>query len=234
MSPVLDKPISALLVEDDLRIAQLTADYLEKNGVRVTRCSDGIAGLQEARRGHFDVILLDLMLPGKSGWDVCREIRERSDVPIIALTARTEEADRVLGLELGADDYVPKPYSARELLARITAVLRRAQGKVGPPKMRLEVGSLSLDTASRQVWLSGRELSLTGYEYSLLQVLMERSGRVLSREQLMELAKGSNDEAFDRSIDVHVFRLRQKLGDEGKQLLKTIRGAGYMLVSRDG
>ena len=226
-----DKAIVALLVEDDLRIGQLTADYLEKNGVRVTRCTDGVSGLAEARRTQYDVILLDLMLPGKSGWDVCRELRERSDVPIIVLTARTEEADRVLGLELGADDYLPKPYSARELLARISAVLRRSQGRVGPNKSRMTVGTLSMDPGSRRAWRDKVELLLTSYEFSLLQVLMERAGRILSRDQLMELAKGSNDEAFDRSIDVHIFRLRQKLGDDGKKLLKTIRGAGYLLAS---
>jgi DNA-binding response OmpR family regulator len=225
-----EKGIHALLVEDDLRIGQLTQDYLEKNGLRVTRCTDGISGLSEARRGQFDIVLLDLMLPGKSGWDICKELRARSDVPIIVLTARTEEADRVLGLELGADDYVPKPYSARELLARITAVLRRAHGKVGPSK-KLTVGTLSLDAGNRQAFHGREELSLTSYEFSILQVFMERAGRILTRDQLMELAKGSNDESFDRSIDVHIFRLRQKLGDEGKKLLKTIRGSGYLLAA---
>jgi DNA-binding response OmpR family regulator len=226
--------INALLVEDDLRIGQLTQDYLEKNGLKVTRCTDGQRGLEEARRGHFDIILLDLMLPNKSGWEICREVRERSDVPIILLTAKTEEADRVMGLELGADDYVAKPYSARELLARIHALLRRAQGKVGPAKKRLEVGELALDPGARRAWHAGNKLTLTSYEFSILQVLMERAGRILSRDQLMELAKGSNDEAFDRSIDVHIFRLRQKLGDEAKQLLKTIRGAGYTLAVEGG
>jgi DNA-binding response OmpR family regulator len=172
------------------------------------------------------------MLPGKSGWDICKELRERSDVPIIVLTARTEEADRVLGLELGADDYVPKPYSARELLARITAVLRRAQGKVGPSK-KLTVGTLSLDVSNRRAFHGKEALELTSYEFSLLQVFMERAGRILTRDQLMELAKGSNDESFDRSIDVHIFRLRQKLGDDGKKLLKTIRGSGYLLAAEE-
>lgn len=227
------KGLRALLVEDDPRIGQLTAEYLEKNGVHVTRCTDGESGLEQSKRHTFDVVLLDVMLPGKSGWELCKEIRERSDVPIIVLTARIEEADRVLGLELGADDYVSKPYSARELLARITAVVRRAQGRVGPPKKKLEVGPLALDPGTRRAWRHGKALTLTTSEFGLLQVFMERPGRVLSRDQLMELGKGTAEEAFDRSIDVHIFRLRQKLGEEGKALLKTVRGAGYMLADED-
>lgn len=140
-----DAPISALLIEDDARIGPLTAEYLNNHDVRTTLATDGARGIEEALRTRFDIILLDLMLPGKSGWEVCRELRERSDVPIIVLTARTEEADRVLGLELGADDYLVKPFSPRELLARITAFVRRARGKVGPPRKRLQVGDLILD-----------------------------------------------------------------------------------------
>ena len=228
--------LTALLVEDDERLARLTAEYLEGHGVVVTRCGDGVRALEEARRHRFDVVLLDLMLPGKDGLAVCRELRERSDVPILVLTARGEEADRVLGLELGADDYLAKPYSPRELLARIHAVIRRARGQAGPPSETIRVGPLVVDTAARRATLGGRELPLTGYEFDLLRALAARAGRVLSREQLMEQARGSADEAFDRSIDVHVSRLRQKLGDDPRRprWIKTVRGAGYVLAAGDG
>jgi two-component system OmpR family response regulator len=222
--------IAALFIEDDVRLARLTAEYLGGHGVRVTHVADGLRGLEEAQRGRFDVVLLDVMLPGKSGLDVCRELRERSDVPVILLTARGEEADRVMGLEIGADDYLPKPFSSRELLARIGAVVRRARGKVGPGKKTVKVGELWVDTSAHRATLRGRELPLTSYEFSILRVLAERAGRVLSREQLMELAKGSAEESFDRSIDVHVSRLRQKLGDDSRRLLKTVRGVGYLLA----
>lgn len=231
MSP--ETIITALLVEDDQRLARLTAEYLEGHGVVVTRCGDGPRGLEEARRHRFDVVLLDLMLPGKDGLTVCREIRERSDVPIIVLTARGEEADRVLGLEMGADDYLPKPFSPRELLARIRAVLRRARGQAGPPPDVIQVGRLVVDSGARRATLQGRDLDLTGYEFDLLRALAGRAGRVLSREQLMELARGNAEEAFDRSIDVHISRLRQKLGDDPRRprWIKTVRGAGYMLAA---
>jgi DNA-binding response OmpR family regulator len=225
--------LTALLVEDDARLAALTAEYLEGHGVVVTRAADGRRGLEEALRHRFDVVLLDLMLPGKDGLEVCRELRARSDVPVIVLTARGEEADRVMGLELGADDYLPKPFSPRELLARIRAVVRRARGQAGPALRAIRVGRLALDPASRRATLGGRELDLTGYEFALLHALASRAGRVLSREQLMEMAGGSAEEAFDRSIDVHVSRLRHKLGDDPRhpRLLKTVRGAGYLLVA---
>jgi DNA-binding response OmpR family regulator len=227
--------ITALLVEDDERLARLTADYLAGHGVVVTVCGDGLRGLGEARRHRYDVVLLDLMLPGKDGLAVCRGIRERSDVPIIVLTARGEEADRVLLLESGADDYLSKPFSPRELLARIRAHLRRSRGHSGPAVEVVRVGGLVVDTGARRASLDGRELALTGYEFDLLRVLAERAGRVLGREQLMELARGSAEEAFDRSIDVHVSRLRQKLGDDPRRprLLKTVRGSGYVLAAEE-
>ncbi|BDG04503.1 response regulator transcription factor [Anaeromyxobacter oryzae] len=226
-------PVLALLVEDDRRLAALTKEYLEGHGVAVVHVADGPRGLAEAVGGKFDVVLLDLMLPGKDGLEVCRELRARSDVPIIVLTARGEEADRVMGLELGADDYLAKPYSPRELLARIRAVVRRARGRAGPARTAVRVGALVVDPAAMRATLDGEELPLTAYEFALLEALARRAGRVLSREQLMELAKGSAEEAFDRSIDVHVSRLRQKLGDDPKRprLIKTVRGAGYVLAA---
>jgi two-component system, OmpR family, response regulator len=228
--------VSALLVEDDARLAALTREYLEGHGVVVTIASDGRRSLAEALAHRYDVVLLDLMLPGMDGLQVCRELRARSDVPIVVLTARGEEADRVMGLELGADDYLPKPFSSRELLARIRAVVRRARGQAGPSLGVVRVGGLVVDPGARRATLDGRELALTGYEFDLLKALADRAGRVLSREQLMELARGSAEESFDRSIDVHVSRLRQKLGDDPKRprLLKTVRGAGYVLAAEDG
>ena len=227
--------ITALLVEDDARLAALTREYLEGHGVAVTVVSDGRSGLAEALARRHDVVLLDLMLPEKGGLEVCRELRARSDVPIIVLTARGEEADRVMGLELGADDYMAKPFSARELLARMRAVVRRARGRAGPSLEVLRVGRLVIDPGAHRATHDGVELQLTGYEFALLKALAERAGRVLSREQLMEIARGSAEEAFDRSIDVHVSRLRQKLGDDPKrpQLIKTVRGAGYVLAAEE-
>lgn len=227
--------ILALLIEDDLRLATLTREYLEGHGVSVVHVGDGLRGLAEAVGGKFDVVLLDLMLPGKDGLEVCRELRARSDVPVIVLTARGEEADRVMGLELGADDYLAKPFSPRELLARIRAVVRRARGQAGPERSAVRVGGLLVDPASMRATLDGRELPLTAYEFALLEALARRAGRVLSREQLMELAKGSAEESFDRSVDVHVSRLRQKLGEDPKRprLIKTVRGAGYVLAAED-
>jgi DNA-binding response OmpR family regulator len=230
--PSTSTPLLVLLVEDDLRLASLTKEYLEGHGVAVVHVSEGRRGQDEALTGKYDAVLLDLMLPGRDGLEVCREVRARSDVPIVVLTARGEEADRVMGLELGADDYLAKPYSPRELLARIRAVVRRAKGRAGPARDVVRVGTLAVDPAARRVTLGEREIALTGYEFALLLALARRAGRVLSREQLMELARGSAEDAFDRSIDVHVSRLRQKLGDDPKhpRLIKTVRGAGYVLA----
>lgn len=235
-TPSAEPSLSALLVEDDARLAALTRTYLESHGVVVTVAGDGKLGLAEALRGRHDVVLLDLMLPGLPGLEVCRELRARSDVPIIVLTARGEEADRVMGLETGADDYLAKPFAPRELLARIRAVTRRARGRAGPAQKLVAVGPLRIDPGAMRATLRGKELPLTGYEFALLRALAERAGRVLSREQLMELARGNSEEAFDRSIDVHVSRLRAKLGDDPKRprLLKTVRGAGYVLAAEEG
>lgn len=231
-----DAPIKVLLIEDDERLASLTLRYLEGNGMLTAWAATGPAGIGAASGRQFDVILLDLMLPGRDGVDVCRILRARLDVPIIMLTARQEEADRVLGLESGADDYMTKPFSSRELVARIRAVVRRARGLAGPFLKTIHVGDLELDTASMRVTLGGREIALTGYEFALLRVLAEHVGRVLSREQLLDLARGNADETFDRSVDVQISKLRQKLGDDAKhpRFLKTIRGSGYMLTAGSG
>jgi len=224
--------ISVLLVEDDHRLATLTREYLERHGLAVTLAADGARGLELCLRQRFDAVLLDLMLPGLDGLEVCRRLREHSDVPVLMITARGEEADRVMGLEIGADDYIPKPFSPRELLARVRATVRRSRGQVGPRSQGVAVGPLCVDPGTRRATLSGAELDLTGYEFDLLLALCERAGRVLSREQLMELARGSAEEAFDRSIDVHVSRLRQKLGDDPRRprFIRTVRGVGYQLL----
>lgn len=228
----MEEQLRAILIEDDERLARLTARYLESHGVLVTVAADGREGLAEALRQSPDVVLLDLMLPGLDGLSICRELRAKSDVPILMITAREEEADRVVGLELGADDYIVKPFSSRELLARIRAQVRRARGRVGPPARRIVVGPLSLDPASIQATLDGQALSLTTHEFSILKALAENAGRVLSREQLLYLSRGNAEDSFDRSIDVHVSRLRHKLGDDSKnpRLLKTVRGIGYLLA----
>ena len=232
-----DEPLTTvLLVEDDERLADLTRKYLEREGLAVTAVHDGVRGLDEARRGSYDAVLLDLMLPSMPGIAICQELRRESDVPIIMLTARGEEADRVLGLELGADDYMPKPFSPRELLARIRSVLRRTRGRAGPRTREIRVGALALDPGSLGVRYEGRRVELTAYEFQLLLVLAERAGRVLSREQLMELARGNAEEAFDRSVDVHISHLRQKLGDDSRRprLIRTVRGVGYQLLAGEG
>jgi two-component system, OmpR family, response regulator len=227
-----EEVLRVVLVEDDERLGRLTAKYLESHGLLVTWVQDGRSGLNEVLRNRPDAVLLDLQLPGMDGISVCRELRAKTDVPILIITARDEEADRVLGLELGADDYVAKPFSSRELLARVRAQVRRARGRAGPTTRPIEVGSLVLDPASLKATLAGLELSLTAYEFTLLRVLAEHAGRVLGREQLLYLAKGNAEESFDRSIDVQISRLRGKLGDDSKhpRLLKTVRGLGYMLV----
>jgi DNA-binding response OmpR family regulator len=231
-----DPEIRVVYVEDDDRLARLTTQYLTSHRVEVHVVSRGDQAVAEVLRIRPDVVLLDLMLPGADGLDVCRQLRSRTDVPIIMVTARTEEADRVLGLEGGADDYVPKPFQSRELLARIRAQARRARGEAGPRAERIAVGSLVIDTTTMQVTVADKPISLTTSEFALLHALAQRAGRVLGREQLLQLLHGSTDEAFDRSIDVVVSRLRHKLEADPRnpRRLKTIRGAGYMLTPGDG
>jgi two-component system OmpR family response regulator len=232
VSDVAVSTIKVLLVEDDTRLAQLTARYLETHGVVVTVVHDGLEGQAEALRRQYDCIVLDLMLPGRDGLEVTRELRARTDVPIVMVTARAEEADRVLGLEVGADDYVTKPFSPRELLARIRATVRRVRGQAGPQQQTIQVGGLVLDPQRMTVMLDDKPVDVTAYEFSILRALAQRPGRVLSREQLLDLAKGSAELSFDRSIDVHVSRLRAKLGDDSRspKILKTVRGVGYLLA----
>jgi DNA-binding response OmpR family regulator len=232
---VLEGHVRVVLVEDDTRLARLTGQYLESHRIEVTLVARGDLAVAEVLRVRPDAVLLDLMLPGTDGYEVCRQLRQHLDVPIIMLTARTEEGDRVRGLEGGADDYVAKPFSSRELLARIRANVRRVRGKVGPPRERLVVGELVVDAASRTALLGEQRLPLTSQEFQLLRVLAERAGHVLSREQLLDLVHGTSEVSFDRSIDVHVSRLRHKLESDPRRprFLKTIRGVGYMLAREE-
>ncbi len=227
-----DPEIRVVYVEDDERLARLTSQYLASHHIEVNLVTRGDLALAEVMRLRPDVVLLDLMLPGADGIDVCRQLRQRSDVPIIMVTARGEEADRVVGLEGGADDYVTKPFQSRELLARIRAQARRGRGESGPRAERFEIGGLLIDAATMAVTVRGEPVSLTTNEFALIHALAQRAGRVLGREQLLQLLHGSSDEAFDRSIDVVVSRVRQKIEEDPRnpRLLKTIRGVGYMLT----
>jgi two-component system response regulator RstA len=224
--------ISLLLVEDDARLASFLADYLAGHDIRVRVEGDGDAGVDAAMRTRFDLILLDVMLPLQSGLQVCRAIREVSDVPIMMITARTEEADRVLGLETGADDYVIKPFSPRELLARIHAMIRRDRRTLGPRARTVVVGPLEVNTGTRMATLAGEPLPLTTAEFELVLALASRPGRILSREQLLRASRGTDADTFDRAVDVQISRIRQKLAGftDGAALIRTVRGVGYMLT----
>jgi len=217
-----------LLVDDEPKIVRLARDYLEKDGFRVLSAGDGPTALAVARREKPDLIVLDLMLPGMNGWEVCKTLRRESDVPIIMLTARAEEADQVLGLELGADDYVIKPFSPRALTARVRAMLRRTQGQVQAPAV-IRAGKLEIDPSAYQAALDGRPLQLTPLEFKLLAVFARHPNQTLSREQLLEHLHGVAFPSFDRSIDSHIKNLRRKLDfdPQSPPLIETIYGVGY-------
>jgi DNA-binding response OmpR family regulator len=220
----------ALLIEDDRKLASLLVEFLEQNGVATTWAADGSQALGALASTRFDILLVDIMLPGMDGLTLTRKIRERWSTPVIMVTARDDDADKIVGLELGADDYLAKPFNPRELLARVRAVLRRSQ--TPSEEGRFMSGGLSIDFDAREVLVDGRRQSLTTHEYDLLCALARNAGRVLSRERLLDLVKGAEaDEAFDRSIDVHVSRLRQKIEPDPRhpRFVKTVRGAGYLL-----
>jgi DNA-binding response OmpR family regulator len=219
-----------LLIEDDARLAGMVADYLGEAGFRAMVAGTGAEAERRLKREAFDAVILDLMLPDMDGLDLCKRIRSDSAIPLLMLTARGDPLDRVVGLELGADDYLPKPFEPRELLARLRAILRRQRG-TGPADV-LRFGRLEIDRAARQVRVDGHEKPLTGYQYTLLLVLAERAGRVLSRDALMDLTKGSALEEFDRSIDVHISRIRAAIEDDPKKprRILTVRGAGYVFA----
>lgn len=230
-----DRP-HLLIVDDDREIRGLLAQYLEKHDFRTTAVPDGREMRRVLERSHVDLLVLDLMLPGEDGLSLCRELRGRSQLPIIMLTARGEDVDRIVGLELGADDYVAKPFNPRELLGRIKAVLRRSAHTPrdpSPETVRSFVfGGWRLDTITRALTDSeGREVALSGAEYRLLAVLLAAGNRVLTRAQLTELLRGRDADPFDRSIDVRISRLRQILGDDARapQIIKTVYGEGYVV-----
>jgi DNA-binding response OmpR family regulator len=217
-----------LLIDDDTRMYELLAQYLGQNGITVAHAPDGGRGLAALEANAYDAVLLDVMMPGMDGLEVCKRIRAKRQIPILMLTARGDETDRVVGLELGADDYLAKPFSPRELLARLRAVLRRAQPTAVAD--RLESSGISIDVAGREVRVSGKAVELTGLEFDLLVALMRRAGRVIPRDALLGEAGRSDTVVGERTVDVHISHLRQKLGDEAGRLIKTVRGVGYVFA----
>ena len=218
-----------LLIDDDARLAELLDGYLKPQGVALVHSLGGQAGLSALQGGGFDVVLLDVMMPGMDGLAVLRKLRDAGHrIPVIMLTARGDEADRVVGLELGADDYVAKPFSPRELLARIRAVLRRAQPDSVAEK--LSSAGITVDTGAREAWVDGKPVELTGLEIDLLIALLRRAGRVVPRTALLELAGRGDVSVGERAVDVHISRLRKKLGDDPPTRIRTVRGVGYVLA----
>jgi DNA-binding response OmpR family regulator len=226
-----------LIVDDDFELCNLVSEYLAPEGFRVESVHDGENGLQRAVSGNYLLVVLDVMLPGMSGFDVLRRIRATSRVPVLLLTARGEDVDRIVGLEIGADDYLPKPFNPRELLARIRAVLRRTSadpkgiGASRTPEI-LRIGDIELDPATRTVKHAGEPVDLTSVEFNLLEVLLREAGRVVTREELVSAVLSRKFSPFDRSIDMHVSKVRKKLGDgDGDaEHIKTVRGVGYIFA----
>ena len=217
--------LRVLRVDDDQKLLELLSAYLLQNGFAVLEATNGPDALELAQREAPDLIVLDLMLPGLDGWEVCRRLRKTSDVPILMLTARDEEADRLIGLELGADDYVTKPFSPREVVARAKAILRRSRREM-PAENELRQGPLVMLMEQHRVLLHGKELELTPTEYKLLETLAAKPGRVFSRLQLVEQVQGYAFEGYERTVDAHIKNLRRKLGEE-QQLVQTVYGVGY-------
>ena len=224
-----------LMIDDDAALAGMVAEYLGTRGLSVTTAGTLEQGEALLKRGGFDVLILDAMLPDGDGFDLCKSWRQRSSLPILMLTARGDEVDRIVGLELGADDYLPKPFNPRELLARLRALLRRSQmGAAASAGDLLQFGALELDRGALEVRLNGEPVALTAHQFSLLWALATRPGRVLSREALLELARGDALESFDRSIDVHISRIRAAIEEDPREPRRiiTVRGAGYVFAQR--
>jgi len=231
--------VKLLVIDDDRPLCRLITDYLKPLGYDVSAAHNGLDGLEKALAGHWSAIILDVMLPGLNGFEVLKRLREKSNVPVLMLTARGEEADRIAGLEVGADDYLPKTFSTRELLARLRAVTRRAAAPAPAPtggaEPEIVAGELRLNPNTRRAALGDKELDLTALEFDLLACLARARGRVKSREQLVEAVAERNYDVFDRSVDVHVYSLRKKLGDDPKnpRFIRTYRSVGYMLINPD-
>lgn len=215
-----------LLVDDDAELCTLLSEFLKREGFTVEWVHEGHAALQRALTGGFDLVVLDVMMPGLDGFEILRRLRPQSKLPVIMLTARGEDVDRIVGLELGADDYLPKPFNPRELAARIRAVLRRYEQRPPVTSGRLELNGVTLDPGTREVSVSGKRVELTTFEFDILEMLMRSAGRVLSRDRLMENFYNRKATPFDRSIDMHISHLRKKI-EHGDMLIKTIRGVGY-------
>ena len=220
-----------LLVDDDTRLAGMVSAYLDAAGFVIEKAASGKAAFEALARARFDAVILDLMLPDCDGLDLCRRIRAQSDVPVLMLTARGEETDRIVGLEIGADDYLPKPFNPRELLARLRAVLRRNRNSQSA-KQVMCFGRLQIDPGSRSVRVDGRDRTMTSYQFDLLVALARNAGLVLNRDRLLDLVKGEELDAFDRSIDVHVSRIRSAIEDDPKhpRRIITVRGSGYVFA----
>jgi two-component system response regulator CpxR len=218
--------VHILLIDDDAELCVLLTEFLQREGFTVTCAHDGNRGLALAAQPGVDLVVLDVMLPGLDGFEILRRLRPQSKVPVIMLTARGEDVDRIVGLELGADDYLPKPFNPRELTARIRAILRRYEPRSTPVASRIEVNGVALDPGTRTVVSNGKNADLTTFEFDILEMLMRAAGRVLSRDALMENFYNRKATPFDRSIDMHISHLRKKL-EGGEGLIKTIRGVGY-------
>lgn len=221
-----------LLIDDDVELCQLVSEYLEGEGWSVTSVQDGRTGVDKALTGEWDLVILDVMLPGLSGFDVLRRIRDGGRLPVIMLTARGEDVDRIVGLELGADDYLPKPFNPRELTARMRAVLRRTGEVHVGDGAELTVSDLHIDRGARSVSCGAAEVEVTGVEFELLEILVDQAGQVVTREELSRRALGRRPSPYDRSLDTHMSNLRRKLGplQGGGERIKTVRGVGYLYV----
>jgi two-component system phosphate regulon response regulator OmpR len=224
--------LRVLLVDDDERLAEMLGSYLRARGFVVEHRIDGTSGLSAAAAAAYDLMVLDVMLPDLDGFEVLKRLRRRSDLPVLMLTARGEDTDRIVGLELGADDYLPKPFNPRELLARLHAILRRGRAAEPASDDVLRFGKLEIDRAAREARVAGKPCVLTSHQFELLRVLAERAGRVQTRDQLMQAVRGEDLDEFDRSIDVHISRIRAAIEDDPRhpRRIRTIRAVGYVFA----
>ncbi len=225
---------SILLVEDDLELCSLMKDYFSQQGFRIDAVHDGRTGLARSLEGEFDLILLDVMLPVLDGFELLRQLRKRSTTPVIMLTARTAQMDRVAGLNAGADDYLPKPFGPEELLARIRAVLRRTGRRETPEVQVFEAGGVRVDVQKRRAWLGENDLEITAIEFDILEILVRSAGRTVSRDELAAALYQRRSTPYERSLDVHISHLRKKLEGAGRSPIRTIRGVGYLFAAGQG
>jgi two-component system, OmpR family, response regulator CpxR len=225
--------VEVLVVDDDAELAALVSRFLQREGYAVTAVHDGESGLDEALSGRYELLVLDVMLPGLDGFSVLRKLREKSRLPVIMLTARGQDIDRITGLELGSDDYLPKPFNPHELVARIKAIIRRLQPRESNQQTKLDVNGVTLDPASREVKVDGAAVSLTTIEFDILEMLMRAAGRVLSRDAIIENLYDRKASGFDQSVNVHISHIRRKL-EQDRTLIKTVRGVGYQFCRNAG